>query len=160
MRIPFQHRDVDALLPGELDGLFVARVGVADDAHAGVGGEHALQARRRCRRCRRPRSPAPRGGCSRCPRRRRGGRKPRWRPPTALSSAFRIGQSAMASLPSFMPRSRGWARPREPVSRWSRPITMGALQLPVAHHLVDDLPEARPLAVARASRCGRAGPGT
>src|SRR5699024_9532065 len=37
-------RHVDAVFAGEIPGFLIAGVGVADDAHAGVAGEHALQA--------------------------------------------------------------------------------------------------------------------
>ena len=39
----FEHRDADAALPGNLDCSLVAGVGVADDAHARVGREHAFE---------------------------------------------------------------------------------------------------------------------
>ena len=52
-------------------------------------------------------------------------------PATALSSAFRIGQSATASEPSFMASVSRLGEATEPASRWSRPITMGALTAPV-----------------------------
>ena len=37
------HREADAALGGDLDGAVVAGVGVADDAGAGVGGQHPLE---------------------------------------------------------------------------------------------------------------------
>ena len=52
-------------------------------------------------------------------------------PPTALSSAFRIGQSATASEPSFMASVSRLGEATEPASRWSRPMTMGAFTAPV-----------------------------
>ena len=47
-------------------------------------------------------------------------------PADALSSAFSTGQSAMASLPSRMPSVSRFGDATEPVSRWSRPMTIGA----------------------------------
>ena len=59
----------------------VAGIGVPDDAGAGIGGEDALQARRRAAACR-PRPPTSRREASTpCPRRRRGARRPRSRRP-------------------------------------------------------------------------------
>ena len=83
-------------------GFLVASVGVADDAHGGVVAKHALEALAPPPRCRRRPSPGPRAASSRCRRRRRGGSSPRRRPRPVLSSALRIGQSAMASEPSFI----------------------------------------------------------
>ena len=95
---------------GEVERLLVAGVGVAHDAHAGIGRQHALEAARRARRCRRRRRPCRRAASSRCRRRRRGGTLTQVAPAAVLTSAFRIGQSAIASEPSSSPRSRGWAR--------------------------------------------------
>ncbi len=51
-------------------------------------------------------------------------------PLTAFRRAFRMGQSAMASEPSRMPSVSRFGEATEPVSRWSRPMTMGAAVLP------------------------------
>jgi hypothetical protein len=48
----------DQVPAGRGDRFRVAGVGVAHDAQAGVGGQHALQARRAASACRRRRSPA------------------------------------------------------------------------------------------------------
>ncbi len=53
-------------------------------------------------------------------------------PLTALTSALRIGQSAMASEPSRIPSVSRLGEATEPQSRWSRPMTIGALTLPLA----------------------------
>ena len=47
-------------------------------------------------------------------------------PDAVDSSAFRIGQSAIASEPSSMASVSRNGDATEPVSRWSRPITTGA----------------------------------
>ena len=69
-------------------------------------------------------------------------------PAAVLRSAFRIGQSAIASEPSASPRSRGTGDATEPASRWSRPITIGAGQLARCDQLVDREPGLRAVAVA------------
>ena len=51
-------------------------------------------------------------------------------PPAVLSKAFKSGQSLTASVPSFMPSVSRLGLATEPVSRWSRPMTMGALSSP------------------------------
>ena len=51
-------------------------------------------------------------------------------PEAVLSRAFRMGQSATASLPSRMPSVSRHGEATEPASRWSRPITTGALSTP------------------------------
>ena len=101
----------DAALARDLDRALVARVGVAHDARAGIGGEHALQARARPRRCRRRPPPCRRGSSSPCPRRRRDGPRPRWRRPPR--SAARSGSASRRRRPSrpSSPRSRGSATP-------------------------------------------------
>src|SRR5919109_2447683 len=43
-RSDLPHWNTDATLPGDVERQFVAGVGVADDAHAGVGGQDALEA--------------------------------------------------------------------------------------------------------------------
>ena len=60
---------------------------------------------------------------------------PWWRdtqvaPDTAFRRAFNIGQSAIASEPSFIPSVSRYGEATEPLSRWSRPITIGAETLP------------------------------
>ncbi len=52
-------------------------------------------------------------------------------PAAVLTSALRIGQSAIASEPSFMDSVSRFGDATEPESRWSRPMTIGALTLPV-----------------------------
>ena len=52
-------------------------------------------------------------------------------PHTAFRSAFRIGQSATASEPSRIPSVSRLGEATEPASRWSRPMTMGAVTAPV-----------------------------
>jgi len=51
-------------------------------------------------------------------------------PDAVLSSALRIAQSAIASEPSFMASVSRNGDATEPVSKWSRPITTGALISP------------------------------
>ena len=48
----------------------------------------------------------------------------------AFTRALRIGQSAIASLPSFIPSVSRKGEATEPESRWSRPMTIGALISP------------------------------
>ncbi len=52
-------------------------------------------------------------------------------PPAVLSSALRSGQSDTASEPSAMASVSRLGLATEPVSRWSRPITIGAESSPV-----------------------------
>ena len=51
-------------------------------------------------------------------------------PPAVLSRALSSGQSLTASVPSFMDSVSRLGLATEPQSRWSRPITMGALSSP------------------------------
>src|SRR5699024_1504070 len=53
-------------------------------------------------------------------------------PPTLLISAFKIGQSATASLPSFIDSVSRFGEATDPESRWSLPMTIGALNSPDA----------------------------
>ena len=53
-------------------------------------------------------------------------------PAATLTSAFRIGQSAIASDPSRIASVSRYGEATEPASRWSRPITTGAVTLPLA----------------------------
>jgi len=53
-------------------------------------------------------------------------------PDEVLTNALRIGQSAMASEPSRIPSVSRSGEATEPASRWSRPITIGALTTPRA----------------------------
>ena len=109
-----------------VDRLVVARVGMPRDADPRVVRQHARRAARPSRRCRRRRRPARRGSSCRSRRRRRGAPTPTTRP--TRSRGARSGSA-----------SRRWRRSRrciasvsrngeatEPVSRWSRPITIGA----------------------------------
>ena len=52
-------------------------------------------------------------------------------PAAVFTSAFRSGQSAMASLPSFIFSVSRFGEATEPQSRWSRPMTIGAFTCPV-----------------------------
>jgi hypothetical protein len=70
-------------------------------------------------------------------------------PAAVFTSALSSGQSAMASEPSRMPSVSRKGEATEPVSRWSRPITMGAFNSPVAHQAVDGQAEFGALAVAQ-----------
>ena len=47
-------------------------------------------------------------------------------PAAVLTSAFRMGQSAIASEPSRIASVSRYGDATEPASRWSRPITTGA----------------------------------
>src|SRR5215211_7467628 len=51
-------------------------------------------------------------------------------PAATLTSAFRIGQSAIASEPSSIASVSRYGDATEPEARWSRPITTGALTRP------------------------------
>src|SRR5918911_1095739 len=61
-------------------------------------------------------------------------------PEAVLSRALRIGQSAMASLPSRMASVSLYGEATEPVSRWSRPMTRGAARVPSATILLKRRP--------------------
>ena len=61
----------------------------------------------------------------------------------------------MASEPSRMFSVSRFGEATDPVSRWSRPMTMGAADLPLLHQVVDDGAEAGPLAVAEPADAGR-----
>ena len=52
-------------------------------------------------------------------------------PAATFSSAFRIGQSAIASEPSAIASVSRYGEATEPESRWSRPITTGAFTRPL-----------------------------
>ena len=142
------HRDPHAALRGDLDRPVVARVDVADHAHAGVVGQHALELLRREVGAVGDADHARRGSSGRCRRRRRGGCSPTTRRTTVLTSAFSSGQSAIASEPSAIASVSRYGEATEPESRWSRPMTIGALSSPRAHHLVEAQPEPVALAVA------------
>ena len=86
--------------------------------------------RARPRACRRRRRPCRRAASSRCRRRRRGGRDTQVAPAAVLSSALRIGQSAIASEPSRIASVSRLGEATEPASRWSRPMTIGASTSP------------------------------
>jgi hypothetical protein len=51
-------------------------------------------------------------------------------PLDAFKRAFNTGQSAIASLPSSIPSVSRLGDATEPVSRWSRPMTIGAEMAP------------------------------
>ena len=65
-----------------------------------------------------------------------------------LSSALRIGQSATASVPSFIASVSRNGDATLPVSRWSRPITIGADSSPLATRSLSATPNLRALALA------------
>ena len=67
-------------------------------------------------------------------------------PAATLSSAFRIGQSAIASEPSSIASVSRYGEATEPASRWSRPITTGACTAPDPDELVDRQTCSRPVA--------------
>ena len=52
-------------------------------------------------------------------------------PAATLTSALRIGQSAIASEPSRIASVSRYGEATEPASRWSRPITTGAFTAPL-----------------------------
>jgi len=104
------------------EGLRVPRVGVPRHADAGVVGEHALE-------------PAAGGGRAVGDAHLSGVQRVAdsdTAPEAVLSKALRIAQSAMASEPSRMPSVSRNGEATDPVSRWSRPITMGADTWPSA----------------------------
>ena len=53
-------------------------------------------------------------------------------PEATLIIALSSGQSAIASEPSSIPSVSRYGEATEPVSRWSRPITIGAFSSPEA----------------------------
>ena len=53
-------------------------------------------------------------------------------PDAVLTSAFSSGQSAIASEPSAIASVSRYGEATLPQSRWSRPITIGALTSPLA----------------------------
>ena len=69
-------------------------------------------------------------------------------PAAVLTSALSSGQSAIASEPSRIASVSRLGDATEPASRWSRPITIGALTAPVRDQLVEREAGLRPLAVA------------
>ena len=69
-------------------------------------------------------------------------------PAAVFRSAFRIGQSAIASEPSRIASVSRYGEATEPESRWSRPITTGADTAPAADELVDRKPCSGAVAVA------------
>ena len=81
-------------------------------------------------------------------------------PPAVLSSALSSGQSETASLPSFIASVSRFGLATEPVSRWSRPITIGAFSSPASTIVVEREAGAVRARPGPASRCARAGPGT
>jgi hypothetical protein len=97
-------------------GGVVARVGVADDAHAGVDREHALEARAAASV---PSATMTMPACSELPMPTP---PPWWKlthdaPPAQFASALRIAQSAIASEPSFMASVSRNGDATEPQSR-------------------------------------------
>ena len=116
---------------GRVDRLLVARVDVAHDAGARIGREHALEPLRRRRRSRRRATTMPAWIELPIPT------PPPWctlthvAPAATLTRALRIGQSAIASEPSRIASVSRYGEATEPASRWSRPITTGALTAPL-----------------------------
>ena len=148
------------LPPRRLHRRLVARVGVPRDADAGIVRQHALEADRASRACRRPRSPGRHAASCRCRRRRRDGSDTHDAPLATFSSAFRIGQSAIASLPSRILSVSRNGDATLPVSRWSRPMTIGAESSPLRHEIVDARRRTAPARPGPASRCAPAAPGS
>ena len=151
------HGDVQADGLGVLSGRLVAGIGMAEDAHGGVVPEHPGDAAV-CAlgavghddhaACWLKPMPTP---------------PPWWKltqeapPPTAVM-ALSSGQSLTASEPSLMASVSRLGLATEPLSRWSRPMTMGAFTLPVRTSSLNFSP-ARWRSPRRSSRCGRAAPG-
>ena len=104
---------------------------MAHDAGAGVVGEHALQ----------PRAPvvgavghdlgAGVDGAADAHAAAVVDGDPRRAAGATLSMALRMGQSAMASEPSRIDSVSRYGEATEPESRWSRPITIGAVTSPL-----------------------------
>ena len=69
-------------------------------------------------------------------------------PAAVLSSALRIGQSAIASEPSLIASVSRYGRGDRAGSRWSRPITIGAVTSPLATSSLNAQPACGALAVA------------
>ena len=69
-------------------------------------------------------------------------------PEAVLSRALSSGQSDTASEPSFIASVSRLGLATEPLSRWSRPMTIGAFSSPRRHHLVERQAEPVPLAEA------------
>ena len=61
-----------------------------------------------------------------------GQRLPQVAPAAVFTSALRSGQSATASVPSRIASVSRFGEATEPESRWSRPMTIGALTSPDA----------------------------
>lgn len=101
-------------------------------AEAEIFARHALEAPCRFRRAIRHYDHARVLAKSPYPPRRRGEVKPRWHPDAVFTSALSSGQCETASEPSFMDSVSRFGEATEPLSRWSRPITMGALSSPRA----------------------------
>ena len=76
-------------------------------------------------------------------------------PDEALTRALSSGQSAIASEPSAIASVSRYGEATEPESRWSRPITIGALISPGGDHLVEPQPGDVALAVAEPADPGR-----
>ncbi len=117
-------RHAHAVLLGEALRLLVARVDMPHHAHARVDGEHPLEpsvgtlsalCHDHHARVQRIADADAAAVVDRDP----GG------PAAVLISALRIGQSAIASEPSFMPSVSRLGEATLPQSRWSRLMTMG-----------------------------------
>ena len=127
----FQHGDDDAVLLRGGNGFGVTGIRMADNTHTGVGGEHALQAvcgfGRAVGNDHLPGVLAVANAHSAAVMEADpGGAVDR------VDQALRIGQSLTASVPSSMPSVSRLGDATEPESRWSRPMTMGALTMPLA----------------------------
>ena len=124
------HRHVDATLARRGDGFGIPGVRVPDDPNAGIAREHALQLLVRFARAV---GHDDHSGVQRVADADAAAvmdRRPTSRPHDVLSRAFSTGQSAIASLPSRIPSVSRLGEATDPVSRWSRPITIGALTTP------------------------------
>src|SRR5213592_3605549 len=74
-------------------------------------------------------------------------------PDAVLRSALRTGQSAIASEPSRIDSVSRFGEATEPESRWSRPITIGALTRG-RDQIVEDPSRLHPIAVAEPADAG------
>ena len=126
------HGEAQPVRPCRLDGLRVAGVGMTHDAEARVAGQHALAASRRPHR--RAVRHDDHAGVQRVADADAAAvvhRHPRG-PARGVQQRVEHGQSAMASLPSRIASVSRLGEATEPVSRWSRPITIGAETTPGA----------------------------
>ena len=76
-------------------------------------------------------------------------------PLATLTIALSSGQSAIASEPSAIASVSRYGEATEPQSRWSRPMTIGALTSPRGDQVVERQPGLVALAVAEPADAGR-----